>query len=93
MKSENILRAARNSLLCFFMALGAGFLVACGGSSDPVAPPPAPPAPPAPAAPSELTLSVHFDQRKRDFDQRKRDFDHLGRGAERDELQALSGDG
>ena len=31
MKSENILRAARNSLLCFFMALGAGFLVACGG--------------------------------------------------------------
>ena len=34
MKSENILRAARNSLLCFFMALGAGFLVACGGSSS-----------------------------------------------------------
>ena len=31
MKSENILRAARNFLLCFFMALGAGFLVACGG--------------------------------------------------------------
>ena len=52
MKSENILRAARNSLLCFSMALGAGFLVACGGSSDPVAPPP------APAAPSELTVSV-----------------------------------
>ena len=41
MKSENILRAARNSLLCFFMALGAGFLVACGGSSAQV--PPAPP--------------------------------------------------
>ena len=55
MKSENILRAARNSLLCFFMALGAGFLVACGGSSDPVAPPP------APAAPSELTLSVQSE--------------------------------
>ena len=52
MKSENILRAARNSLLCFSMALGAGFLVACGGSSDPVAPPP------APAAPSELNVSV-----------------------------------
>ena len=43
MKSENILRAARNSLLCFFMALGAGFLVACG-SDNQVAPgtPPAP---------------------------------------------------
>ena len=34
MKSENILRAARNSLLCFFMALGAGFLVACGGGGS-----------------------------------------------------------
>ena len=55
MKSENILRAARNSLLCFFMALGAGFLVACGGSSDPVAPPP------APAAPPDLTLSVQSE--------------------------------
>ena len=32
MKTGNTLRAARNSLLCFFMALGAGFLVACGGS-------------------------------------------------------------
>ena len=31
MKTENTLRTARNSLLCFFMALGAGFLVACGG--------------------------------------------------------------
>ena len=31
MKTENTLRAARNSLLCFFMALVAGFLVACGG--------------------------------------------------------------
>ena len=31
MKPGNTLRAARNSLLCFFMALGAGFLVACGG--------------------------------------------------------------
>ena len=39
MKSENILRAARNSLLCFFMALGAGFLVACGGGGG-VAPTP-----------------------------------------------------
>ena len=31
MKTGNTLRAARNSLLCFFMALAAGFLVACGG--------------------------------------------------------------
>ena len=31
MKTENTLRMARNSLLCFFMALAAGFLVACGG--------------------------------------------------------------
>ena len=31
MKTETTLRAARNSLLCFFMALGTGFLVACGG--------------------------------------------------------------
>ena len=31
MKTETTLRTARNSLLCFFMALGAGFLVACGG--------------------------------------------------------------
>ena len=31
MKTENTLRTVRNSLLCFFMALGAGFLVACGG--------------------------------------------------------------
>ena len=57
MKSENILRAARNSLLCFSMALGAGFLVACGGSSDEIAPV----APVAPAAPSALTLSVQSE--------------------------------
>ena len=31
MQTGNTLRAARNSLLCFFMALVAGFLVACGG--------------------------------------------------------------
>ena len=31
MKTGNTLRMARNSLLCFFMALAAGFLVACGG--------------------------------------------------------------
>ena len=31
MKTENTLRTVRNSLLCFFTALGAGFLVACGG--------------------------------------------------------------
>ena len=34
MKTENTLRTVRNSLLCFFMALGAGFLVACGGSGS-----------------------------------------------------------
>ena len=45
MKSENILRAARNSLLCFFMALGAGFLVACGSDNQV-----APGTPPAPSA-------------------------------------------
>ena len=33
MKTENTLRTVRNSLLCFFMALGAGFLVACGSDS------------------------------------------------------------
>ena len=53
MKSENILRAARNSLLCFFMALGAGFLVACGGST---ATPQETPA--APGTPSELRAEV-----------------------------------
>ena len=37
MKTENTLRTVRNSLLCFFMALGAGFLVACGGSGSGVA--------------------------------------------------------
>ena len=50
MKSENILRAARNSLLCFFMALGAGFLVACGGGGSVVSGDPTPFVPvPAPA--------------------------------------------
>ena len=51
MKSENILRAARNSLLCFFMALGAGFLVACGSSDEVVPVPPVPP-----AAPSDVSV-------------------------------------
>ena len=37
MKTENTLRTAKNSLLCFFTALGAGFLVACGGSGSGVA--------------------------------------------------------
>ena len=52
MKSENILRAARNSLLCFFMALGVGFLVACGGGgvATPQETPVAPGTPPAPSA-------------------------------------------
>ena len=36
MKTENTLRTVRNSLLCFFMALGAGFLVACGGGGGSV---------------------------------------------------------
>ena len=31
MKTENTLRTVRNSLLCFFTALGAGLLAACGG--------------------------------------------------------------
>ena len=31
MKTETTLRMARNSLLCFFMALAAGLLAACGG--------------------------------------------------------------
>ena len=31
MKTGNTLRTAKNSLLCFFMALAGGFLVACGG--------------------------------------------------------------
>ena len=35
MQTGNTLRAARNSLLCFFMALVAGFLVACGGGGSP----------------------------------------------------------
>ena len=35
MKTENTLRTVRNSLLCFFTALGAGFLVACGGGGSP----------------------------------------------------------
>ena len=51
MKSENILRAARNSLLCFFMALGAGFLVACGGGGS-AAPRETPAAPRTPSVPS-----------------------------------------
>ena len=56
MKSENILRAARNSLLCFSMALGAGFLVACGGSS---ATPQETPV--APGTPSELRAEVQSE--------------------------------
>ena len=56
MKSENILRAARNSLLCFFMALGVGFLVACGGSS---ATPQETPA--APGTPSVLSAEVQSE--------------------------------
>ena len=35
MKTENTLRTAKNSLLGFFTALGAGFLVACGSSGSP----------------------------------------------------------
>ena len=34
MKTGNTLRMAKNSLLCFFMTLAGGFLVACGSSSD-----------------------------------------------------------
>ena len=39
MKTGNTLRTAKNSLLCFFMALAGGFLVACGSSSDGVGSP------------------------------------------------------
>ena len=42
MKTGNTLRTAKNSLLCFFMALAGGFLVACGSSSDGVAVPSSP---------------------------------------------------
>ena len=34
MKTGNTLRMAKNSLLCFFMALAGGFLVACGSSGS-----------------------------------------------------------
>ena len=34
MKTGNTLRTAKNSLLCFFMALAGGFLVACGSDSS-----------------------------------------------------------
>ena len=34
MKTGNTLRTAKNSLLCFFMALTGGFLVACGSDSS-----------------------------------------------------------
>ena len=37
MKTENTLRTVRNSLLCFFTALGAGLLAACGSSGGGVA--------------------------------------------------------
>ena len=40
MKTENTLRTAKNSLLGFFTALGAGFLVACGGGGSPATSPP-----------------------------------------------------
>ena len=56
MKSENILRAARNSLLCFFMALGAGFLVACGGSTATPRETPV-----APGAPTTLSAEVQSE--------------------------------
>ena len=59
MKSENILRAARNSLLCFFMALGAGFLVACGGGGGSTTTPQETPA--APGTPSVLSAEVQSE--------------------------------
>ena len=70
MKSGNTLRVARNSLLCFFMALVASFLVACGGGGgggggdatprDPsiiLARPAAPAVPAVPAVPSASAQS------------------------------------
>ena len=53
MKTGNTLRTAKNSLLCFFMALAGGFLVACGSSSDGVGSPT-----PRLAAPATPTLNV-----------------------------------
>ena len=42
MKTGNTLRTAKNSLLCFFMTLAGGFLVACGSDGGGVARPGAP---------------------------------------------------
>ena len=65
MKSGNTLRVARNSLLCFFMALVASFLVACGGGGGGggATPPPnqspiAPSVPPAPTASAQSDTAI-----------------------------------
>ena len=59
MKSGNTRRVARNSLLCFFMALVAGFLIACGGGGGGgvATPRETPNAPARPAAPSASAQS------------------------------------
>ena len=60
MKTGNTLRMAKNSLLCFFMTLAGGFLVACGSSSDGVAVVvPSSPSVPTVSRPSLAT--VNFD--------------------------------
>ena len=57
MKSGNTLRVARNSLLCFFMALVVGLLVACGGGGGGGGTTPTPVAPAQPPAPSASAQS------------------------------------
>ena len=65
MKTGNTLRTAKNSLLCFFTTLAAGFLVACGGDGSggvsfiggdnvPTPPPPA-------VAPADPSFTVSFE--------------------------------
>ena len=54
MQTGNTLRTARNSLLCFFMALAAGFLVACGGGGGGVA------VPSSPSVPTTSLATVNF---------------------------------
>ena len=60
MKSGNTLRVARNSLLCFFMALVAGFLIACGdgGVATPRETPNAPARPAAPSASAQSDIEI-----------------------------------
>ena len=65
MKTGNTLRMARNSFLCFFMALAASFLVACGGGGssilqdiDDILNPDAPDVPGAPSATAQSESEI-----------------------------------